>query len=121
MQAILTWLLLRHLNSYNYLTDVEIGHTYDDPEGTWKITKIEDETELETVQTSMLELFERTLKNCRFYKEEGDTARLLNEIGALRGITYCMEEADLCPHSNEFSMWIEMQQQIIENEILNVG
>ena len=106
----------------NYLTDVEVGYTYDDPEGTWKITKIEDETELETVQKSMLELFERTLKNCRFYKEEGDTARLLNEIGVLRGIAYCMEEVDLCPHSDEFSMWIGMQQQIIENgNVGNVG
>lgn len=40
---------------------------------------------------SLLELFDRTFKNCEFYEQEHDNDALLNEIGVLRGIMYCIE------------------------------
>ena len=40
---------------------------------------------------NLLELFDRTTKNCEFYEQEQDNAALLNEIGVLRGIMYCIE------------------------------
>ena len=40
-----------------------------------------------------LELYERTYNNCVFYRESGKKKELLNEIGALRGIAYCIEAA----------------------------
>lgn len=40
---------------------------------------------------NLLELFDRTEKNCEFYEQEKDNIALLNEIGVLRGIMYCIE------------------------------
>lgn len=39
----------------------------------------------------MIRLYERTYKNCLFYQSEGRKVELLNEIGVLRGIVYCIE------------------------------
>lgn len=39
----------------------------------------------------VLELYSRTYRNCEHYKEEGNEKALLNEIGVLRGIAYCLE------------------------------
>ena len=36
----------------------------------------------------LIELFDRTINNCKFYEEEGKKASLNNEIGVLRGIAY---------------------------------
>ena len=37
-------------------------------------------------------IYERTMRNCHFYKDEGKNRHLLNEIGVLRGISYCLDE-----------------------------
>ena len=60
----------------------------------------------------MKEIFERTMKNCRFYEKSGDAASLLNEIGCLRGVAYCLEAEGCCPHSEEFLHFIELQQEL---------
>lgn len=39
----------------------------------------------------MMELYSRTLNNCKFYEKESDTLHLIAEIGCLRGIAYCLE------------------------------
>ena len=36
-------------------------------------------------------IYERTYRNCAFYRNEGNETALLNEIGVLRGIVYCLE------------------------------
>ena len=61
-------------------------------------------------------LYSRTLENCRFYDRTGDDARLLNEIGALRGIAYCMEGAGLCPHDPALRYFIARQNALLEKE-----
>lgn len=42
---------------------------------------------------SLLELYDRTQKNCQFYEQQENAPALLNEIGVLRGIMYCIESA----------------------------
>ena len=39
---------------------------------------------------NIISVYNRTYNNCKFYLEKGDKERLLNEIGALRGIIYCI-------------------------------
>ena len=46
-------------------------------------------------------IYKRTKKNCLFYEQEGNEKRLLNEIGCLRGIAYCLEELGVCVHGDE--------------------
>ena len=43
----------------------------------------------------LLEIYERTKRNCQFYEREGKKMSLLNEIGCLRGIVYCLEEVGI--------------------------
>ena len=44
-----------------------------------------------TLTQDLKELYNRTMNNCDFYKSENNAAALLNEIGVLRGIGYCMD------------------------------
>ena len=67
---------------------------------------------MDKMKSEFTELFERTLNNCKFYRREKDIAGLLNEIGVLRGIAYCMEAADMCPHTEEFVEFIRLQQEM---------
>ena len=62
--------------------------------------------------TTVIELWERTLKNCKFYEEENDMKHLLNEIGVLRGIAYVLEITGQCPHTEEFLHFIEIQNEL---------
>ena len=45
-----------------------------------------------THKESLLRVYSRTYNNCIFYQSENRKAELLNEIGVLRGIAYCIEE-----------------------------
>ena len=57
--------------------------------------------------------FDMTLKNCRAYEELGLRNTLLNEIGVLRGIYYCMEIEGIDPgNQEEFLHFIEVQQSM---------
>ena len=40
---------------------------------------------------NLIEIYNRTYQNCRFYQSIGDEKALLNEIGVLRGIMYCID------------------------------
>jgi len=51
---------------------------------------------------NMMQIYKRTYKNCVFYKENGNNAALLNEIGVLRGIVYCIES--VIGHKNAFEL-----------------
>lgn len=63
-------------------------------------------------------LFERTMNNCLCYEREGKKMSLLNEIGCLRGIAYCLEELGVCAHENgEFLRMIKIQQDMKNSEI----
>lgn len=62
----------------------------------------------------MEEIFGRTLNNCRFYEKEGKETHLLNEIGVLRGIAYCLEESGECIHTEEFFYFIEKQNELLQ-------
>lgn len=37
------------------------------------------------------DIYNRTMNNCKFYEKENQALKLLNEIGVLRGISYCLE------------------------------
>lgn len=69
----------------------------------------------------MKELYERTLRNCEYYEQGKDFKRLLNEIGVLRGIAYCLENNGQCVHDDEkFIHFIEMQNNIINSAFVRV-
>lgn len=70
----------------------------------------------DSMDNTLLGIFERTINNCKFYEKEGKTNSLLNEIGVLRGIMYCME---LCgqEYRNEDTIhFIEIQQKLKEKD-----
>lgn len=66
---------------------------------------------------TITKMFTRTINNCNYYEENNMTKSLLNEIGCLRGIAYCMEEMGLCPHNfPDFLRLIKKQQELLEAE-----
>lgn len=75
-------------------------------------------------QETMKDIFDRTMANCRFYEKQDDELKLLNEIGVLRGVAYCLQLAGICPHSEEFAHFIGVQQTLIkqnEDELFEGG
>lgn len=60
---------------------------------------------------TLLSIYERTLKNCKLYEKENKHVSLVNEIGVLRGIAYCMEIVDRCPINEEFLYYINLQEK----------
>lgn len=61
-------------------------------------------------------IYKQILRNCYFYEKEGNNKKLLNEIGALRGVAYCIESTsrDIKHADREFLRFIAIQ-----NELLN--
>lgn len=66
----------------------------------------------------LLRLYSRTYRNCLYYKEIAAVKRLNNEIGALRGVAYCLDaigasgEIDI----EAFKKMIETQNWLLEVE-----
>lgn len=60
----------------------------------------------------IMDIFNRTISNCEFYEKEKQHTKLLNEIGCLRGIAYCLEAVGICPHSDKFIYYINIQNQL---------
>ena len=73
----------------------------------------------------LIRLYSRTYNNCIFYKNEGKMASLMNEIGVLRGIAYCIEaivdEGTLFCYidMNSFHEMIQIQQRLREELVLD--
>jgi hypothetical protein len=55
----------------------------------------------ESIVQSLVEIYERTKRNCLFYENSNQEKHLLNEIGCLRGVAYCLEEAGVCVHEDQ--------------------
>ena len=71
----------------------------------------------EIMATEFENMFERTMNNCRFYKRENMEMHLLNEIGVLRGIHYCLEACGRTQIDNEaFLRFAEMQVEMLKDE-----
>ena len=71
----------------------------------------------------MLNLYNRTLKNCEYYnykdtyKSKSDIS-LTNEIGVLRGIAYCLELHGFdIAELPDFKLWMDIQQIMKNGEI----
>lgn len=62
----------------------------------------------------MKEIYQRTINNCKFYLQENDK-RLLNEIGVLRGVCYCLESQGetFFYNDKDFVMFIDKQQELL--------
>jgi hypothetical protein len=65
---------------------------------------------------NLLEIYDRTIANCLFYERENKKAHLLNEIGVLRGVAYCLESMGMCPHTAEFLRLINLQNELTKGE-----
>ena len=68
-------------------------------------------------KTEIIQVFERTLNNCRYYEKNNKTISLANEIGVLRGVAYTMEAVGLCPHTDSFLYYIDVQQKFKDMEV----
>ena len=66
----------------------------------------------------LFQLYDRTMNNCLFYEKEGNRKALLNELGCLRGIAYCMEWELIYSFRSDprFIRMIELQEQM-KNEL----
>ena len=66
----------------------------------------------------LLELFDRTMRNCLFYEREGKPNCLLNEIGVLRGICYALNEVGYYYHEThkDFRRLIGIQVEATKGE-----
>jgi len=74
-------------------------------------------TSLSSADTTITGIFARTLRNCEFFENEGGVPiHLANEIGVLRGVSYCMEVVGVCPHTPDFMHFIEEQQRLKAGE-----
>lgn len=63
---------------------------------------------------NLLAIYERTINNCLFYEKENKKEHLLNEIGVLRGVAYCLESVGICPHTKEFFHMIDLQNELLK-------
>lgn len=66
----------------------------------------------------LIQLYDRTMKNCLYYEKEGKKLALLNEIGCLRGIAYALECYMWFNHytDSQFIRLIEIQQEMKEEK-----
>lgn len=71
---------------------------------------------------NIIAMYNRTYSNCKFYLEQGSNKHLLNEIGTLRGIAYCIESiigGDNLNNVIDFPAFIEMigkRSELLETE-----
>lgn len=74
--------------------------------------KINNSCNYFTMKRAIYECFDRTMNNCRFYEREERNTDLLNEVGVLRGLAYALEEVGVCPLSDEFLHYIDVQNEL---------
>jgi len=69
------------------------------------------------MKEKLTRIFEEFKSNCRQYEKEGKQQSLLNEIGAMRGVAFCMEELGITPaYDDEFFRLIALQQMLLGDE-----
>lgn len=66
---------------------------------------------------NLIEIYNRTYRNCRFYQDKGDEKALLNEIGVLRGIMYCID-VTIGGYSNDLIDYEAFKEMIAEQQRL---
>ena len=62
------------------------------------------------------EFYDSTLANCSMYEKAGMQGLLLNEIGALRGIAYCMELVTELYETEKFQHFMDIQDKCLAEE-----
>ena len=68
---------------------------------------------------TLMDLYNRTLKKCKYFEKTNRIESLNNEIGCLRGIGYCMEITGGCPHDEDFLHFIALQESLRSNRYYN--
>lgn len=69
----------------------------------------------EATKAAIWNIYNRTKNNCLFYEKEGQTQSLLNEIGALRGVAYCVEATGgPCCHDEDSMRMFSLRQNMVE-------
>lgn len=65
------------------------------------------------MKETIIDVYNRTMNNCKTHIQYDNTASLLNEIGVLRGVAYCMEIVGIpYPNFTEFQEMIDIQQKL---------
>ena len=65
---------------------------------------------------TLIECYNQTMNNCKYYEREQMKTCLANEIGVLRGVAYAMEMAGECPHDPDFMHFIGIQNKLTKAE-----
>ena len=69
-----------------------------------------------THKEKIYKLYNRTYRNCEYYRKQGKQKELLNEIGVLRGIVYSLDAVTGNPftviNQSEFYEMISEQNRI---------
>ncbi len=60
------------------------------------------------------DLLERTLNNCRFYEKDNQNEKLVNEVGCLRGILYCLEKVGAVQMNDEVTSFIDKANEFMK-------
>lgn len=68
------------------------------------------------MENKLIAIYNRTMNNCMFYEKRNDKQHLLNEIGCLRGIAYCLEELGICVHNESYLHFIEISYTTLKDE-----
>ena len=68
-------------------------------------------------EDKMINLFNKQIENCKCDERTGMKQHLLNDIGVLRGIAYCLETIGVCPHgSDNLLHFIDIQNEMTQFE-----
>lgn len=66
------------------------------------------------------EVMERTVKNCRYYYENGDMTHYINEVGCLRGIMYIADIIGFSyPQLQIYESYIKVASEYMEKQKVN--
>ena len=73
---------------------------------------------MKTLIKETKKILERTARNCDFYRSEGMTEHLINEIGCLRGAMYIADEIGIeYPSALYYQLYIKPNFELLqENE-----
>ena len=61
---------------------------------------------------TVMDIYNRTIRNCKYYESIHDDISLINEIGVLRGIYYCLQTVGVAPEDEVVSRFFETQEKL---------
>lgn len=67
------------------------------------------------MEKTVMELWNRTLKNCRYYEQENKLKYLLREIGVLRGLADVLRISNQSYYTEEYQHFLNIQNELLKS------